>query len=674
MRRPTYGAVTGVTTVLVVVCAMRLAFESLIPPPHPEVESWARGEFAERAEHQDIRWRRPERAFGEAGRLSRPLFVVIGVPWSGLGRQADAALMSPEVARALDRGFVPVRIDAAQDPRWLSQFLPLQGQRTGLGIGFQGWVFDLKGRIIGLVGRTGANETLDATSVLDMLLKAQSGFSDAALGDDTPAPQIQQDADVRQLLTSGMADLSLANAARTLAATIDPTQGGWNSNGIVTNRPLSFRFLQLAGAWSEAGRGLRLAALSPRADWLDGGFYRLGGSLRVPEYDKQAVDNAQLAEALAVQDAVRPDPLLRKAARRTVAWLLERGEDDLLPSAEAGDEDEQGRSRRASFSPRKLSDAVAAGTLSPSDRAWAETFLRLDEGARIPLPVPAALGDSRLDPVLAALRRSAGARRATVAEGLCEPNGAVVACLLRCARLWGDRDLANAAGILVDRLEGFRGRDGVHHSRTSSALPYLGDALAYADAELEDFLTNGRVPSLQRGAYELRRALRLFGGPERGILRPSPSGTTLLPEMPELPQITDDEREALSATALRLVDAYAAALGPAASDLVTSGSDLDAFLGGVTDSLPGMGGALAALARHADPRTAFVVGPDAASRAARLARLLPNRLVVPVLGPARPDLRDRPRGIYVSTPTGTQGPFDETTVLGRLPRKLEVGL
>ncbi len=686
MRRPSYSAVTGVTTVLALICVFRIAFEPLIPPPHPEITGWGKGEFVRRAQTQSIDWRPlGPAAFAEAQRLSRPIIVVVGVPWSAVGRQADEAFASPEVARALNQGFIPIRIDGAQDPRWLSQFLPLQRVRSGFSVGFQAWVFDLRYRLIAFIGRVRANETLNGPTVVGALVKAQREFADAALKEEAPALERDQRADAARLVDPDAAGVSLKNVAlrafaRGLVSETDPEWGGWDrTQGLFIARPLTFRFLQIAGETDAAGDALRRNVLSPQADWLDGGFYRLlRKSDRTPEYDKPVVTNAHYAEALAVQDALRPDPVLRGAARRTVEWLLGlRDGLGLVPGGEEGDENARGRSARASFSPLDLREAVAKGALAPAQRDWAEDNLGLRRDGRIAVPTLRAVDDPRLGPVLAALRRSAGPARARVAPTLCDVNGSVAACLLRCARLWNDRALAEAAGEIVDRLETFRLANDLRHVAVSYPIqpqdPYLGDSLAYADASLEDFLTNGRVPSLERGAAELRRALSTFGGSEAYLLRPSPDSITLLPRTPALPQVTDDEGEALSATALRLLNAYATALGPEGDDFATFASGLESRLGGVAEAVPGMGGVLSALARRTDVRAVFAVGPKALANASRLARRLPNRLVVPALGPARPDLQSRPAGFYLTTASGIAGPFTERQATERLPGVLELG-
>ena len=683
MRRPTYSAVTGVTVAFAALCAFRIVFEPQIPPPHPEMMG-RMGEFVQRAKTQGIVWRPlGPRAFAEAQRLSRPVIVVVGVPWSAVGRQADEAFLTPEVARALNQGFIPIRIDAAQDPRWLSQFLPLHRLRSGFSVGFQAWVFDLKYRLIAFVGRSRADETLNGPAVVRTLIKAQADFSDAVLSDAAPPLESLQRADVDSLTSIrgedvSPKDVSLSAFARSLAEEIDPKWGGWSrAQGLLVARPLAARFLQLAGEEAAAGESLRHIALSPAADWLDGGFYRLlRDADRTPEYDKPTVANAQYAEALAVQDALRPDPVLRRAAARTAAWLLGlRDELGLAPGAEEGDEDAAGRSARASFSPRRLRESVAGGTLTQAQRDWAEDNLRLREDGCIAVPDPGVVSDPRFEPVLAALRRSAGPARPRIAAKLCDVNGTVAACLLRCARLWNDRDLAIAAGETVDRLESFRLGNGLRHVFYPLQVqdPYLGDSLAYADAALEDFLTNGRVASLQNGAAELRRALRLFAAPDGSLLRPSLPENGLIPGMAALPQVTDDEQEAPSAVALRLLGSYAAVLGPAGDDFAQVASGFESRLSAVVEAVPVMGGVLAALARHADSRAAYAVGPAALAQASALARRLPNRLVVPAIGPARRDLQSRPAGFYLPTPVGFAGPFTQAQALERLPRSLETG-
>ena len=676
MRRPNYSVVTGCTVVVAAVCAVRLGFQRFIPPPRPGIAKWARGDYVLQAQETDIDWRPPgPAAFAEAQQLSRPLVLVIGLPWSAAARQAEVAFLTPEVARTLNRGFVPVRIDAARDPRWAAQFLPLERARSGLDNGFQVWVLDLKGRVIGFVARGKADDDLRGGALLDALLQSQTDFARAALDDATPPFEATQQADVARLLQPGFVDLTLPDAARVLAAGLDPEWGGWSVRDLVAARPLAYRFLQLAGHDAETGAALRSLLRSPLADGLDGGLYRVARrDLRAPEFDKPSVTNAWSAEALAVQNALRPAPALRRAARRGVDWLLALCADDLVPGAEVGDEDERGRSARASFPPARLRDLVASGTLSAEARRWAEERLGLAGGARVVVPTADALRDVRMGDVLALLREAAGPRRKAVANELCDVNATVAACLLRCARLWDDRHLANAAGEIVDRLESFQPTVGLRHSLLDgSEVPgYLGDALAYADAQLADFLTNGRVPSLERGAAMLRRALGVFGGPEAGVLRPSPVGTALLSGLVEVPEVTDDEREAPSAAALRLLNAYAAVLGPDGKDLLASADGVATNLAAVVSALPAMGGTLGALSANADRRAALVVGPDALERASRLARRLPNRLVVPVLGPARPDMRDRPRGVYVVSPKGLVGPLSEDEAVRLLPNALRL--
>ncbi|RYG26351.1 thioredoxin domain-containing protein [bacterium] len=680
MRRPNYSAVTGVTTALVAVCVFRLIFQPQIPPPHPELAQGINGEFVARAASQDVAWYPlGPRAFADAQRLSRPILIAIGVPWSGVGREADRSFVVPEIATALNRGFIPVRIDAAHDPRWISEFLPLQRARTGFSVGFQGWVFDLKGRLIDFVGRIDAGETLNQQRMLTALVRAQDRFSKAVLEDSLPPLEASQLADAAALQDPAMSDLSIAKAARSLSDSLDPRLGGWNVHGIEIGRPLAYRFLQVTGEARRAGIALRSLALSPQCDWLDGGFFRLiRTENRQPDYDKVCAINAQFAEALAVQDAISSDPLLRKAAKRTVEWLLSTRSDGMLPGAEQGDEDLRGRSERSSFAPRRLRQAVSQGLISAAQKSWAESNLGLNGsggGERLAYPNdPRLVGDVDLDQTLTALRKAAGRPRARVAPNLADTNGAVAACLLRIARLWNDETLATQAGEIVDAVDHFQSRGRVRHSlRQSWEDGYLSDSLAYADATLEDFLTNGRVPSLQRGAETLRTALRIFGD-GTGTLRTSAKPLPLVPPRLALPQVTDDEHESTSAASLRILDAYAAVLGSSGEDFHQAADRLYARIGAVSEALPSMGGALGSLARHLDSRAVLVVGQDAAARAFRLARKLPNRLVAPILGPARPDLVGKPAGIYIATPTSLTGPFTEEEVLRRLPINLEVGL
>src|SRR4029078_11794695 len=78
-----------------------------------------------------------------------------------------------------------------------------------------------------------------------------------------------------------------------------------------------------------------------------------------------------------------------------------------------------------------------------------------------------------------------------------------------------------------------------------------------SDAALQDYLTSGRVPSLQNGLAVLQRALITFSGTSPGELRVGlPPSSHLLPSATATAQLVDDMGESASAKAIRLCTAY----------------------------------------------------------------------------------------------------------------------
>lgn len=669
MKGPNYGAVTGVTAALALVCGIRSVLIDSIPPPNPKLAYAGRGEFVSQAFREPIEWRTDiGAAIVDSRQLSRPLLLVIGVAWSKVGREASQAMSQPEVARAVNRGFIPVRVDASLDPRWISAFLPLSRTHVGFSTGFQAWVLDPRGRLVDFIGRVGAYEVLDDKAMLAALVRARQRFADSLTDPAVPPLEQNQREDIARLMSPGVAAVDPPAAATTLAGRLDRKYGGWDAGGLTSTRPLALRFLQMTGHGEETYRSLRNTIFTPRYDWIDGGIYRsLHIDGLVPEFDKSTVQNAQFGEALAVQSVLSDDPQLATLAHGTLRWVLSHQHDGLVPAAEIGDEDDWDRSARASFSPARMRGRLEGDTVSRAER-----LLGLDGSsgrAYVPCPRrPEYLEAPDFGRVLQGIAAKAGPPRMVAGYGLADVNGTVAASLLRSARILGDADLAARAGDLVDQLDRFRRFEDIQHS--IDTLPngaFVGDYLSFADASLEDFLTNGRVPSLVRGLRVLQRTFGIFLDPESGQLRPVVGDSNkLFPAGASLPQVTDDERESVLAEALRLADSYASVVGTKGAGLRKIANDLAPTLSAVVDVEPAMGGALCALTRHADPRSIFVVGPNAVTRAFQLARRYPNRLVVPAVGIARPELEMRKPGLYLETANSVAGPMSPDTIEKRL--------
>ncbi|MFN3683125.1 MAG: DUF255 domain-containing protein [Fimbriimonadaceae bacterium] len=698
MDRPRYPYVVSVLVVIFAFGALLRLAKPLIPPEQPadvirEPSEYARAVLADR-----IPWMAMgPLALSEARRLDRPLLVLVAAPWSAIGRDLERRAFRDADVRAFVKGnFVAVKVDPAQRPEWFNTFLPVSRVRLGFLPEAQLWLLDSEGRILSELFFRDPASRIDPSWFLARLVEFRDRFRTARLEPwNLEPPGVQQRIDLESLGTGGSGGpFDLVAYAESAREAIGPKGGFVGAGGSVEILPQAFRFLEIAGDEEALRRALQPVLLSPLVDWVDGGIFLrpLDGDLRIPQYDKVAVHNAEMMRALAMADALWPDELTREVAEGCFEFLfsgLRQGE--YLAACRVGDERPNGRSSRSSFPPRDLRSAADPVSLfrrfgtEPFDVAeWCREnlCLRVEENPsmvpRLRRPAVVSEDRNRLRVARAWLRRIADSKRqpTLAAPGMADANLTAVANGFVVARLWGDRDKLATVADLWDRLDVLEtGGDvarGMH--LTDPGSPYLGDYLAFSDAALQDFLATGRVLSLERGLRVLLRARELFEAGEPGSWALTTEAATVLPDA-RAPEIVDNVGESCTAKAMRLTFAYGRLLrgkGPLASVAAVLSQDAAAALARFSALAGTLGPAAAGFAAAArsllDDRHAVVVGPGCVDKAASLFRKVPFRLVAPCLGPVRPDLSNGKPGIYVIEGTKANGPLSEEQAV----RMLEV--
>jgi uncharacterized protein len=686
VRRLNFEVVTLVLTLLVGLGLTATLMQPHIPQREPSGTSDL-PEFLREGARHDIRWyRMDEAAFSEARRQNRPILLVIGGSWSRLARQVDEQVFStPDIQNYIARNYIAIRVDAMERPEWLNAFLPVSRARQGFLVGFQCWLLDSRGRMYDLISRSEASPLLDRGEFLNALIGGRQRF-DAMVRTPELAdpPGLAQRADLEMI---GMSSPEvLPNFRSHLAAVLqegDPEAGGFVRRGFQIPNPNAWRFLAMVGNEDALRRSLDPALASSWVDVLDGGFFRLSTrpDWQLIEFDKLAVQNADMMLTLALAGRLTGDRFYRHLAERTFDSLSgEFVAEGFVRAARIWNQTSMSRSARASFAPRVLRGLFPEG----SDREWLRTHLGMvvevnpQMTPRYVRPEVIWEQPDRLESVLKVLRGAGTEPRFSGGE-LLDVNGHVAARMFEVARLWDDSDRLAVAGALFDRLDAFRVRDSVVHGLRppSRGYAYLGDYLAYADAALQDFLASGRVASLEMGLPVLQRALFLFQGPLPGWYRFGlAGGGRLEPQDVHSPEIADNLCESATARLVRLCLAYGRLyLRPAAEETeAQQGLELlriayaatSLFAPVSTAAASPFSGYFCAVAALADDAHAFTVGRNAVAEANVLARRVPVRLVAPAIGPVRVDLQDRAPGVYIVRGGDLEGPLSVDEAAGRM--------
>lgn len=689
MRKPTFGLVILVLTILTISGIIAKEFKPLIPPGQPNSMVFESGEFMRQAAYQKVRWHpMNEKAFSEARRQSKPILLLIGTPWSRLGREYDARIFTDvDVAAMMERSFVCIRVDGSIDPYWMNAMAPISRPMIGAVADFQIWFLTPEGKPFDVMLFPSPNAPLDSAMLINRFLNAvrllkASGYPNAPLT-EKGAMHENDLAVLSNIETKGLPDFDAHDQNLSVSSSVK--YGGFMSlpadssdPGFQRLLPNALRFLLVRHEYDKFRAAVDEALRSPYVDWIDGGFFLRSNSedWKAPQYDKVAVHNAELMQVLALAGILTNDPYYEYLAKRTFDSLAtEFMEHGLVRACRIGDEDKAGRSEHSSFPPRILRQ------LSVNDGIDVYSWARTNLGLRVETnpKMVCMLSDPRiaetqraeLETVLGQLKASTKDRPNEFAgDSLAEVNLVCASKMIYVSRLWGDRRRMDLATQLLDQCNDFLiGSDVVHGlGLVSTPSAYLGDYLSFADAALQDYLANGRVYSLQRGLRVLQRAKSLFQTTSAGVWSMS-TEEPLIPNCRQLPEIADTTHESCTARIIRLGNAYGRLLRDLSEKpdrtrtKLASALAQDAYsamerFSAIAETVgPSASGYYVASVGLLDNTHAFAVGPNAVEKANQLFRRVPSRLVAPCWGDVRPDLQRRKPGYYVVAGGSVTGPL-----------------
>jgi uncharacterized protein len=283
-----------------------------------------------------------DEAFARARAEDRPIFLSVGYStchWCHV--MAHESFESEEVARVLNRGFVPIKVDREERPD-VDRIYMLFVQATTGGGGWPMSVFltpDLKPffggtyfpperryqmpaflEVLERIGEVWRTERDRVARSSEIVLEQLAALS--SLGREAPSGP--------DLLDARLAE----RCFEALRRSYDPQHGGFGGAPKFP-RPSVFRFLLRhhhraahdegeGGALEMVVSTLRAIAEGGIRDHLGGGFHRysVDEAWRVPHFEKMLYDQAQLALAALEAFQLAREPLLEEIARETLDYVL----------------------------------------------------------------------------------------------------------------------------------------------------------------------------------------------------------------------------------------------------------------------------------------------------------------------------------------------------------------
>lgn len=541
------------TLVFLAMAAVAVTFlRDLIAPSEPNGLIKYEDVFMRRAASQHINWLSIEDdPFSVAVSQGRPVMVFVAEEASASARALDVEVFSSrEVAARLNRQFVSVRIDSSVHPEWESGILPITRAVIGAEPGFTVWFFRPDGTPLTWSGRREWDGVYDANEFLGSLNQVSEVWKTSTAEEWTRAERDQ--AAERRALRSG----------ETLAV---PDFSAWSWPDHAINRPTASLYVNAMTFGGHDGLDrLKRDICSPRFDLVDGGFFRTSdpsNKFQV-EFSKEAGQNAELFLVSAKAWAQTSEEIFRYAAERTFEcieqqFMADRG----WVSSVTANTEPDGRSRRHSFGPAVLRTQGSRALKESAHEFGLRDRANLLAVPFIKDPTLVTADSEKLQRTVSELQRLGDSSGVVAASSIgLDECATVVARCIEAALLLGDNLALEKALGWADRLDSFRvGSDDVVHDLTGEGQSekWLGDYVAYADANLWRFIATGESRSLDDGIRVLERAIELFSRNGETDIVACTSRDELFGKVSlAMPPVTDTSSYVALPALIRVLDGY----------------------------------------------------------------------------------------------------------------------
>ncbi len=605
----------------------------------------------------------------EAKRKRSGLLIFFVDPSNAYAKQLEIRVFrDPEMARFVNRNFIPVKINLDQYPEWRQIILPFQRLRRYFEPGAELVVTRQDGTLVNQYVIDSPFQYIGSQAILPFLILSKGLLrQEPSSRDLDPKLPAQQSTDI-QLLAANTVDPipAYSEFSQALQKSISPDETGQFRYGSTRISPMSWRVLAKLGQTKLAANAVQSATLTPLYDALDGGYFRearaTNSSLLI-DTGKSSLQNALCAEVVAQLACTT-----HRSDLKTLA--LDIGNDvisdfldgDGLSTSRLNDQGVDNRSKRSSLTNGRL-----GSILSSIDSSQLLKFASKSQSPDQDLFALTSLS-ALSNPDFLRIRQTIH-EKLPYAPGLSEPDHIAIDGYLA-ARLFGlyrytndQRFLSKAQQISQLVYSSVNGTSiGKIYGNRQLGPGWLGSYLAVADCGLAEYAATGNIYPLRTGEIALQQAIFKFRDNQTGLLDNVPAsalnGFSLTPATPNL---VDAERESSNAQAIRLAYHYSVS-----AESPISRGEFKNFAQGMLAKLNSVMSKSSLLAAGyfdaafdvTQNSAVMVVGPNRVEICLKLAKILPLSVIYP-MSVANSLNEDH---LYIRRGEVLEGPFNEAEI------------
>ena len=680
MRKPSFGVTAFAVLTLSLIGVLRVIYEPMLPASPTEYLVTVPASEPIPAPIVEIGWKQSiDQAHLDAKRRKLGLLLVFMDPANTYSKHFELKVFrDPEVARFINRNYVPVKIDLDQYPEWSQVVLPLQRLGRYVEPGVELVVTSQDGNLISHYALDNPFQYYGPEAVIPFLIESKTLLRQATNGSESDQIlRIQQLADIQTLALAGGEPIpAFDEFGQRLTNHLQPGELGPLKPGSTKISPLGFRFLAKIGQVQFSSQAMRQLALTPLYDAIDGGFFREARSTKgssTIDTGKSSVQNALCAQVVAQLSCASHDRDLRALAidigNDVVNDFLEG---DSISTSRLNDQSVDSRSRRSSLTDNRLHSLL--------NSADSRSFLSFVSKQQSPDQDLVSLTDISVlsNPDFIRVRQTIR-ERLQVAPGLSEPDhiavdGYLAARLFELFRYTSDERFLRKARQISEQVYSALADNQVAkiYGNRQLGLGWLGSYLAVADCGLAQFAATGEIYPLRSGELALRLAIEKFKSGQTGLLNNvAPDRESNFAFSPQIPDLADHDRESMNAQVIRLTYGYSIAAEhekSRAGFLAFSQSVLARLNPVMHKANPLAAGYFDAAFDVIEDSAVVITGPNRVEMGNRLAKKQPMSVIYPMTESHAPtkDL------LFIRHGSRLDGPFTEAEIQKKMTQSSRV--